>query len=346
MIPRLNMLCRWKMRFTKQTNMQEEVFYLDRARSGIVLALQALDLPKHSKVGMMIYNCDSVMNAIVSAGHDVVFVDVTRNLTIDREYLAACANDMQVLIITHLFGIINDVRSIREQFPHLVIIEDCAHAMGCDCGKQGDFAVYSIGQGKFPSVGTGGILQVNNLNYRNLIVRQVQQLPSIGWGTQMLQYVKVNVMGLLSIPAVYTCLTRKIKPSSIRQADTVRIVPQRMSRLIRGWYEQDAPCVQAYKAHQLRNVAIWKDYLHQSKIACTCLDTQNGFMLPVLSDTKLPAFSKIETATHFAQSTTWAREFGYKGNCPCAEYLVHHLTMLPCYYTITENDLKKRLYGT
>ncbi len=344
-IPRLNMLCRWRMRFPKQRNSREDMFYLDHARSGIVLALQVLALPKHSKVGVMIYNCDSVMNAIVSAGYDVVFVDVKPNLTIDMEHLNERAKDIQVLIVTHLFGIVNDIKVICERFPHLVIIEDCAHAMGCKCGEAGDFTVYSIGQGKFPSIGRGGILQVNNLNFRDKIARQVQQLAQVTLKTQVLQYIRMNIMGLLSIPMVYTWFTSKIKSSVPRKADKKMIIPQCMSNLVRGWFEVDKLYVQEYKAQQLRNIAIWKEYLQKKEIVCTCLETQNGFMLPVWSETKLPTFTHIETATHFAQCIVWAYEFGYKGDCPCAEDLVQHLTMLPCYYTLTEKQLKRQLYG-
>ncbi len=343
--PRLNMVCRWGVHRVSVETQAAGTCYLDHARSGIVLALQALQLPPHSKVGMMIYNCDTVMNAITSAGHDVVFVDVTPQLTMDLEHLAARANDMQVLIVTHLFGIVNNIAAIREKFPHLIIIEDCAHAMGCNCGTGGDFAVYSIGQGKFLSVGEGGILQVNNCNYRDKLVTQVQLLPKISWRKEVKQYLHINMMGLLSKPIVYTIFTRKIKSSKPRKADKKMTVPQRMSSLVRGWYEVDKPHIQNYVAQQLRNMAVWKEFLQTKEVTCTCLDTKNGFMLPVWSEKKILTFKGIETATHFAQCIIWAREFGYKDDCPCAEQLVQHLTMLPCYYTLTEQQLKKQLYG-
>ncbi len=344
-IPRLNMQCRWNVGGKSRVDVAPDMFYLDHARSGIVLALQALQLPPHSRVGMMVYNCDTVMNAIASAGHDVVFVDVTRELTIDMEHLAARAQDMQVLIVTHLFGIVNDIAAIRARFPHLIIIEDCAHAMGCACGREGDFAVYSIGQGKFPSIGQGGILHVNNETYHPAIRRMVEELPQDGWGTMIREYAKNNIFGLLSKPWVYGLFTQRLKNKNGHEVDKASIQPKRMSRLVQGWYEQEKPRITEYVAQQIRNVDVWKEYLQQSGVVCTCLDTQNGFMLPVWMEQPLCKFIGIETATHFAQCIEWARAFGYTGDCPCAEDMVKHLTMLPCYYTLKEKQLKKQLYG-
>ena len=136
----------------------ENEFLLNHARSGILLALQALKLAPQSKVGVMAYNCHTVFNAVAQADCIPVFLDVTDGMTIDVEDLNKKVSGLSALVVTHLFGIQNDVALIRTKYPHLPIIEDCAHAYGIT-DIQGDFAVFSIGQGKLPSLGDGGILQ-------------------------------------------------------------------------------------------------------------------------------------------------------------------------------------------
>ena len=54
------------------------------------------------------------------------------DLRIDKGDLKRKSSQLSALIVTHLFGIVNDVCAIKKEFPQLVIIEDCAHAYGID----------------------------------------------------------------------------------------------------------------------------------------------------------------------------------------------------------------------
>ena len=151
--------CQRAFCFGKPYQPSEDEFLLDHARSGILLALQALHLPAGSGVGVMVYNCHTVFNAVSQAGCTPVFLDVRDDLTLDLDDLRSKRTRMNALIVSHLFGILNPVSLIREEFPDLVVIEDCAHAYGLK-DLTGDVSVFSIGQGKLPSIGDGGILIV------------------------------------------------------------------------------------------------------------------------------------------------------------------------------------------
>ena len=93
---------------------QANEFLLNHARSGLLLALQSLNLPKGSKVGVMVYNCHTVMNAVAQVGGEVVFIDVDDSLRIDQNDLEKKSIGLKVLIVTHLFGILNDIKTIRD----------------------------------------------------------------------------------------------------------------------------------------------------------------------------------------------------------------------------------------
>ena len=143
---------------------EEDSYFLDHGRSAILLALRAAGLSAGAGVGVMAYNCHTVMHVVAHAGFTPVFLDVTDALTLDLEDLKQKASSMSALIVTHLFGVVSDVRQIRALFPNLIVIEDCAHAYGID-SLYGDFAAFSLGQGKLPSIGDGGILRVLNSRY-------------------------------------------------------------------------------------------------------------------------------------------------------------------------------------
>lgn len=338
MIPRLNIQCRWRFCYRRNIEQPQNEFYLDRARSGIFVALQSLHIPPKSKVGMMVYNCNTVMNAINYAGFEVSFVDVTPQLTIDMNSLREKVANMKVLIVTHLFGIVNEISAIRKEFPQLIIIEDCAHAMGCNCGHLGDFAVYSIGQGKFPSVGEGGILRVNNETHIEKVQERIAKLPKATFVREIKQYIYVNALGVLHKPLLYCLIGIKLKK---KQRITVKssIVPKRMTKFVANIWEQEKYKIPFLIAEQQKNASYWKEYLKNEN--CAFLESQNCFMLPVWSENKLILPTNIETATHFSKCIEWAKEFGYQeGTCPNAEILIKQLVMLPCYYNLTKMNLK------
>lgn len=63
----------------------------------------------------------------------------------------------------------------------------------------------------------------------------------------------------------------------------------------------------------------------------------NAFMLIARSDnpeqlSQYFAKNGVESATHFARTIEWAKEFGYtKGQCPMTEKLTKELIMIPTY---------------
>ena len=67
---------------------------------------------------------------------------------------------------------------------------------------------------------------------------------------------------------------------------------------------------------------------------------ENGWMVVARTNNvsklhNLYLSQKVETATHFANCITWAKQFGYiDGNCPMAEQLSQELLMIPTYKKI------------
>ena len=309
-------------------------FLLNHARSGLLLALKSLRLPKGSKVGVMVYNCHTVMNAVAQAGCEVVFIDIDDRLRIDRDDLEKKSNVLNALIVTHLFGIINDVDVIRSQYPQLPIIEDCAHAFGKEIIA--DFGVYSIGQGKLPSLGDGGILVVNNEKYVATVKALYEALPEYSRFGDIKLYFRLLLTHWLHRKWVYGIFTSRWKQNKKPQSGRETIAVMKMSHGVRSMFAIRKNGVPNQVKSRLLNAEKEVELLRGNALVSNVLIGSNAFMLVVhcTNPAKLKeqyAQRGIEIATHFSNSLFWAREFGYQGDCKNAERLRNELLMIPVY---------------
>ena len=309
-------------------------FLLNHARSGLLLALQALGLPQGSRVGVMVYNCHTVMNAVAQAGCVPVFVDVDDDLKLDLSDLQRKSSSMKALIVTHLFGIVNDIEAIRQRFPHLVVIEDCAHAFGKPI--VGDFGVYSVGPGKLPSLGEGGILVVNKSVYTDTVKSLYGQLPAYSRQSERKLFAKLLLMHWANSRCFYGWLTMPLKRMRKQPSGKEPIVVKKMSTGVQAMLGLRKAAVNGMIDQRKENARKEMERQNVNPLVTKVLIGQNAFMLPMLSSDPLTlkkqyAQRGVETATHFANSIAWAREFGYQNDCPNAEKLVGKLLVVPVY---------------
>ena len=314
----------------------KNMFLLNHARSGILLALQALHLPSGSKVGVMTYNCHTVFNAIAQSGNRPVFIDVSDSMTVDLEDLERKAEDLSALVVTHLFGIQNDIREIKRRHPTLPIIEDCAHAYGLD-DLVGEFAVFSIGQGKLPSLGDGGLLVVNNHSFLEDVAPLYQQLPGYCFIGDAKLFFSLWIKSLFYLPGVYSTITYRMKQNRKVSSGIEVISPKKMSRGIQSMLDKEIASVNRLIQDRKRRAHSLADRIQQLPGTRSVRWGANAFMLVVQSENPkaLSDFFRkegIETETHFKHCLEWAESFGYiPGECPGVENLICHLLMIPTY---------------
>jgi dTDP-4-amino-4,6-dideoxygalactose transaminase len=296
-------------------------YLLNHARTGIVMALRAA-LPKGGRVGVVAYNCHTVANAVVNAGCEPFFVDVTEDLRID---VSSVPMDLDAIVVTNLFGIRNNVEAIRKRLPKAIIIVDNAHGYGLPV--EGDFTVYSINQGKFPALGEGGILYAIE-DWRLKIDDLYKALPSYGFVAQVKLFASMIVKAIAYSRCMYW-LTMKLKKSANPDVHGT-VSMKRMAPGVRRLYQAWLPSAETEIAKQKRNA---------EKID-RAFYGENGFMAIVRCENTeglKKEFAKrgVETETHFKNAITWAKQFGYvEGSCPNAEELTTKLLMIPTYTKI------------
>lgn len=318
-------------------------YLLNHNRSGLLVALKALQLPEGSCVGVMAYNCHTVMNAVEEAGCKVVFIDVTLDLTLDLNDLRKKCKVLSALIVSHLFGIANDVDAIRTVSSGIPIIEDCAHAYGMiSCGAKGEFASYSIGVGKFPSIGDGGILKVNDLKYLEAVERQISVIPNYNKRQEFRLLTKLFAMRLLYMPVIYSFITLPLLKRGRNKVAKAKeqIVLSRMSTWMSSVYEMELPLMIEQMQRQqsvAESMAVYFSKRTDCRVINANLKNSICFMFPVYCESPEQLKQEfrhkaIETETHFRHCIIWCKAYGYQeGDCPNAELLVNHLLMIPTY---------------
>lgn len=309
----------------KQYESRDGEYLVNHARTGIVMALRAT-LPKGGRVGVVAYNCHTVANAVVNAGCEPFFVDVTEDLRID---VASIPADLDAIVVTNLFGIRNDIAAIRKRLPKAIIIVDNAHGHGLPA--EGDFTVYSINQGKFPALGPGGILVVSQklpAMLQKSIEEQYATLSGYGFVGEVKLFAQMMVKAIAYSPCFYW-LVMKMKKSANPDVHEI-VAMKKMAKGVRRLYKAWLPKADEAIAEQKRNA---------EKIAGAFYG-DNAFMAIVRTEDPeglKKEFAKrgVETETHFKHYIGWAKQFGYvEGSCPNAESLVNHLLMIPTYCNI------------
>lgn len=128
-------------------------------------ALRALGVGHGDKVLSNAFTLAPVPGAIAAVGAEPVFVEVTDDLTIDLDDLAAKARAGMVLLLSHMRGHVADMDRLMAicDGAGVRVVEDCAHTMGArfrgvPSGRHGVVGCYSAQTYKHVNSGEGGFL--------------------------------------------------------------------------------------------------------------------------------------------------------------------------------------------
>jgi len=328
----------------------EDIFFVNHARTGIRIALNSVNLKENAKIGVLVYNCKTVFNSVKVAGYKSVFIDVTNNFQIDLEDLKRKKDEIDAIVITHLYGIPADMEEVRKILPaNIPIIEDCAHSLLSRykkklTGTYGDIAVYSFGKGKLPSVGDGGFVVVNNKDFLTNIKKGHDKLPGQNVIAE-LKYVFMSlILAFLHNPVVYGFFTYPFIKKIDEKSDLGGKYEHKESRTLKvnivlflKKMNKLNDLIAIKKRNSLQNAEIIKTHFKKHIVPICKNSDWNYFMLPLISDNRdevMVIYQKkgFEIGKHFSKSIQWATDFGYKNKtCPNAEILVEKVLTIPTY---------------
>jgi dTDP-4-amino-4,6-dideoxygalactose transaminase len=129
-----------------------------------------------------------VAHAIVEAGLKPVFVDSNPlTLNMDWAYVEKAMNEKTLSVIsTSLFGnpvAKSDIRSFREKYPKVNVIQDCAHSFFADnIQREGLVAIYGMNVSKLMTTIFGGMASTDDDELAQWLTKyQEDKLDFPGW---------------------------------------------------------------------------------------------------------------------------------------------------------------------
>ncbi len=331
-----------------------DVYCIGSARAGINYTLRAFNLKPRARIGIQPYTCSSVLAAIVAVGHTPVFIDINQQLTIDSDDLRRKLPLLDALIVTHTFGMLADIRQIKQLIGELPVIEDCAHAFfsryeGVHAGNFFDAAVFSFGNGKFPSFGGGGLLVINNKKYTARIETQLADLKQPNLLSE-LTYTGNRILKSILHSRVGGGLIHRLLGGNFISSRNkqVSVYPGQEHLPYRSVVNALQKQIDNFAQLALQQQANARYLIGRNRVHYTILDAPdagNAFAVVLLSKQRNDLYNhlltkKIGAGRHFQYARLWALRFGYEsGECPLFEQLVDKVLTVPCHFGLTQNDL-------
>jgi len=344
----------------------EEIFgertflFTSYGRSSLYVILKALNLPRGSKVGVPLYSCTVVFDAIVNAGLVPCFVDIDlNNYTMDPGDLEEKIEDLSAVVVIHTFGRPADMDKINKIANGIPVIEDCAHSLmsrykGKITGTLGYASFFSLA--KYISAGGGGMIILNDNNMVKEIESKTRSLerPSILKEikhcfvvyTRSLLYHK-PWFGLFALPIglaiedkVDLMDKRSFEISAINRSDLsvfikkissfgMKVEVQRKNSFLLMEELRDTPLILPYE----RKDTYCNYYLFPIRF-------ENVKERDSVSD--FLRRRGVDTSKLYSETPLKARRYyGYEGDCPNTEKLADTILVIPNYYTLKEKELVK-----
>lgn len=212
---------RWKRGVAIQELEREFARYLgvqyaysfNSGRSGLLAILHGLGLQKGDEILLQAFTCNAVPNPVLWAGLKPVYVDCRADdYNIDPADLEKKITPRsRAVIVQHTFGLPADMDRIMEicRRRNLILIEDCAHALGATyrgkkVGTFGKAAFFSFSRDKVISCVYGGMATTNDpaLAERLKKFQETIGYPSLPWILQQLLHPVVMNWKILPLYAV------------------------------------------------------------------------------------------------------------------------------------------------
>lgn len=335
---------------------------INTGRAALVVALKALELPPGANIGVPLFCCPVVFEAIEKAGGRPVFIDI------DKEHFCLSATDLEkkiknldCLIVVHMFGNpanMNDILNIAGRIP---IIEDCAQALGTRynniaAGKFGKISIFSFRSGKYISAGEGGAIFSADKGVFEASSRIIEGLPKPGKINEVQHMSKVALKSFLRQRPFYGIIGQRIWSAVSNYERISKRESIHLSRIYKSdfclikrrlkYFEIVLQRQREIASIYLKELKIDKEMLFWEKPGTFC----NRFYFPVTFPSRLLRdkmaelllIENIDSMKYLDGLVPVARRyFGYEGGCPESEGLSERVLNIPCYHNLSEREIAR-----
>lgn len=333
------------------------LYFTVQGRVNLRLLLNSLGLDNNAKIGVQTFNCANVFESIKVAGYKSVFIDVNNDYTMDIEDLARKVAGLDALIITHTFGIPAQIDPIRQITGQIPIIEDCAHSLfSCYKGKvTGTFfnaSIFSIGYGKYPSIGKGGFCLINNRQIVDRFEEHFILLKDQSVNEEIKNAIKNYLMAFANKPPLYNLFFYPIGKMIDRDVNLTNKFGHSESKNFASNSNLLEHNFAKYKKINEQQREVGKKLIHCLKDIIHCIDDDsdrelNFYIFPLRNgnrDKVVTSLAKkgIECGRHFANSILFAETFGYQlDSCPNSEKIAREIFTIPSNYSLTDRQIDR-----
>jgi len=328
-------------------------------RSSLYVILKALNLPKGSKVGVPLYSCTVVFDAIVKAGHIPCFLEIDDNYTVDPRDLKEKIDDMEAVVVIHTFGRPADMDMIREIAGNKPVIEDCAHSLlseykGRKTGTLGDASFFSLA--KYISAGGGGMIIANNDGLADRLQKEIDTLKKPS-GLNNIKHSFIVYMrsffyhkpwfGLFALP-IGLSIEDKVDLMTKRSFEVAGINKNDLSMMLKklAVFKRNVEMQRKnsfFLIEELKDTSLKLPYENKDTYC-------NYFFFPIRFEDKEERDSAsdflrdngIDTSKLYSETPLKAKQsYGYEGDCPNSKNLADTILVIPNYYTLDQNEISK-----
>jgi perosamine synthetase len=334
--------------------------YTVSGRASLYTILKALNLKEGSNVGVPLFCCPVVFDAIIQARLVPKFIDIgSDDYNISAVDIERKRKELSAVIVPHMFGFPADMDSIHAVCGNIPIIEDCAHSLfsmykSKYTGTLSTASFFSFRSGKYISAGEGSVIIAHDKSLSDKIKEMVSTYQKKKIHQEILHcastYVKSQLYnrpwyGTLGFP-IGMRLDKKLNLSDktgfatgkIAKSD-LEILCARLPDFQKKIEKQRENSLYLLEKIKLSHIALPKEKPH-------CKSNYYQLVLRFLSSDQRDMMadylfrSGIDSAKYLDDISIVARNlYGYRGDCITSELCSKRILAIPNHYTLTKEDL-------
>jgi dTDP-4-amino-4,6-dideoxygalactose transaminase len=334
--------------------------WTNSGRTSLYAILKSLGLPPGAKVGVPLFCCSVVFNAIQQAGFSPCFIDSnTNDFNVSIEDLIKKHKDLAAVVVVHMFGNPCDMDEINSIVGTVPVIEDCAQSVFSTykeekTGLLSTASFFSFRCGKYISAGEGSAIICKDVDLQKRIERVVNSFES--WSppkmfiNSIMTFIKATLYnrpwyGLVGYP-IGMRLDKKMNLTAKDGFEAGKIAPSHLALIDeRITHFQERITVQRTHAQMLlKGVVPEKFSLPAVTNGCTsnwyqfAIKFQNSHQRDAMAEFLLN--HGVDTSKYLDNIADEAQSnYGYTGDCPNAENLSKTILLVPIHYNLQASDI-------